>query len=123
MDEYISREIAMERIKYKKPKVLYSEYGVGYERGLEDAIGLLNAIPAIDVQLRKHGKWIDCTFYDPCEKSWEQEYEFKCSNCEHKIYNKPSDNNLFCGHCGARMDDDAKNTIATMISKEAEEHE
>lgn len=57
-----------------------------------------------DVQPIKRGRWIDCTFYDPCEKSWEQNYEFKCSNCEHKIYNKPNDDNLFCGHCSARMD-------------------
>lgn len=79
--------------------------------------------PTTDVQPWKQGKWIDCTFYDPCEKSWEQEYEFKCSNCGYKIYNKPSDNNLFCGHCGARMDGNTKNTIATMIGKEVEEHE
>ena len=61
-------------------------------------------IPAADVQPVKHGRWIDCTFYDPCEKSWEQDFEFECSNCGHKIYNKPNDNNLFCGHCSARMD-------------------
>lgn len=53
----------------------------------------------------KRGKWIDCTFYDPYEKSYEQNYEFKCSNCGHKIYNKPNDDdNLFCGHCSAKMD-------------------
>ena len=90
MDEYISREIAIERIKYKKPKVLYSEYGVGYERGLEDAIGLLNAIPATDVQPVKQwvklhdkhpdteGSYLVCDQYGECEvaeylpdiKSW-----------------------------------------------------
>ena len=57
-----------------------------------------------DVQPVKHGRWIDSTFYDPCEKSWEQNFEFECSNCGHKIYNKPNGDNLFCGHCGARMD-------------------
>ena len=65
--------------------------------------GMLN-IPSADVQPARHGRWIDCTFYDPYEKSWEQNYEFKCSNCGHKIYNKPNDDNLFCGHCNARMD-------------------
>lgn len=64
--------------------------------------------PRADVQPVKHGRWIDCTFYDPYEKSWEQNYEFKCSNCGHKIYNKPNDDNLFCGHCSARMDGDAE---------------
>ena len=62
-----------------------------------------------DVQSVKRGRWIDCTFYDPCEKSWEQDFEFECSNCGHKIYNKPNDNNLFCGHCSARMDRGADN--------------
>ena len=59
---------------------------------------------AADVQPVKHGKWIDCTSFDPYEKSYEQNYEFKCSNCGHKIYNKPNDDdNLFCGHCSAKM--------------------
>lgn len=65
--------------------------------------------PAADVQPVKHGKWIDCTFYDPCERNCEQDFEFKCSNCGHKIYNKPNDNNLFCGHCSAKMDGGAEN--------------
>ena len=63
---------------------------------------------AADGQPVKRGRWIDCTFYDPCEKSWEQDFEFECSNCGHKIYNKPNDNNLFCGHCSARMDGDTE---------------
>lgn len=50
MDEYISKEIAIEKIKRVKPHVVMSEYGVGYERGLKDAIGILNATPAADVQ-------------------------------------------------------------------------
>lgn len=71
---------------------------------LNDFIVLPKDTKAADVQLVKHGKWIDCTFYDPCERNYEQDFEFKCSNCGHKIYNKPNDNNLFCGHCSARMD-------------------
>lgn len=30
------------------------------------------------------------------------------AGCGHKIYNKPNDNNLFCGHCSARMDGGAE---------------
>ena len=71
---------------------------------LENALNDNKAITDTDVQPVKRGRWIDCTFYDPCEKSWEQDFEFECSNCGHKIYNKPNDNNLFCGHCSARMD-------------------
>lgn len=78
-------------------------------RGMRKALRIIENMPAADVQPIRHGRWIDCTFYDPCEKSWEQNYEFKCSNCEHKIYNKPNDDNLFCGHCSARMDGGAEN--------------
>ena len=75
-----------------------------FEIPMSELCDVFADIPATDVQPVKHGKWIDCTFYDPCEKSWERDFEFKCSNCGHKIYNKPNDDNLFCGHCGARMD-------------------
>lgn len=71
-----------------------------------EACLIIDDMPTADAQPVKHGRWIDCTFYDPCEKSWEQDYEYECSNCGHKIYNKPNDDNLFCGHCSARMDGD-----------------
>lgn len=90
MNEYISREATIEALDSR------DEY--------DDLVNTIREQPAADVQPIRHGRWIDCTFYDPCEKSWEQNYEFKCSNCEHKIYNKPNDDNLFCGHCSARMD-------------------
>ena len=57
-----------------------------------------------DLQPVKRGRWIDCTFYDPYEKSYKQNFEYKCSCCGHMIYNKPNDDNQYCGHCSARMD-------------------
>lgn len=57
----------------------------------------------VKIQPVNHGRWIDCTFYDPYEKSYEQNFEYKCSCCGHMIYNKPNDDNQYCGHCGARM--------------------
>ena len=109
MDEYISREIAMERIKYKKPKVLYSEYGVGYERGLEDAIGLLNAIPAADVQPVKHGYWIkQPEKFQIHEDVINSNYLYSCSCCNASDLHSERANNdgevKFCWRCGARMD-------------------
>lgn len=101
MNEYISREIAIERIKYKKPKVLYSEYGVGYERGLEDAIGLLNAIPAADVQEKRYCKMIplepDCREYTDI---------FICTNCHQYIhlgFYRKEYSGSFCLECGAEV--------------------
>lgn len=98
MEWYINQEKAIESIKRKMPKVLYSEYGVGYERGLEDAIGLLNAFPTVDVQPVRHGYWSEC-YTD------EHHYSGICSVCGggaiRKVKAKPLD---YCPKCGARMD-------------------
>lgn len=104
MDEYISREAVL-----KAFRITAKNSNKDYQRGLQDAIDCLVPeviadIPAADVQPVKRGRWIDCTFYDPYEKSCEQNFEYKCSCCGHMIYNKPNDDNQYCGHCGARMD-------------------
>ena len=97
-DEYISKKQAVDLISaLPNPYDLISLHTIGI------AIHFIENEPAADVLPVKHGRWIDCTFYDPCERSWEQNYEFRCNNCGHKIENKPNDDNLFCGHCGARM--------------------
>ena len=57
MADYISKEIAINRIKYKKPHVVASEYGLGYGQGLKDAIEILNATPAANVQPIEREKW------------------------------------------------------------------
>lgn len=98
-DDYI-RKIEAVNILQKA----YTEGRIKAKDGCVSVLDDINALPKADVQPVKHGRWIDCTFYDPYEKSWEQNYEFKCSNCGHRIYNKPNDNNLFCGHCSAKMD-------------------
>lgn len=85
-----------------------TQTGVDTINTIDKITDFIESLPTADVQTVKHGRWIDCTFYDPYEKSWEQNYEFKCSNCGHMIYSKPNDDNLFCGHCGARMDGDTK---------------
>lgn len=76
----------------------------GQRRALINSIQDILAVKAADVQAIRHGRWIDCTFYDPYERSYEQNFKYKCSCCGHMIYNKPNDDdNLFCGHCSARM--------------------
>ena len=98
MAEYINRNDAL----------LHSEIIRVYSKdyGNIDVVPVeyLADIPSAEVLPVKHGRWIDCTFYDPCEKSYEQNFEYKCSYCGHIINNKPNDDNWYCGHCGARMD-------------------
>lgn len=58
MADYISKEIAINRIRYKEPHIVASEYGLGYGQGLKDAIEILNATPAAD--LLSVNQWISC---------------------------------------------------------------
>ena len=113
MMEYISREMALKKLQMQlldlevgQDKGEYSELceNRGARDALDEAIYDIRTLKSADVQPIKHGQWIDCTFYDPCEKSWEQNYEYKCSYCGHIINNKPNDDNRYCGHCSARMD-------------------
>ena len=99
MADYIRRDIVLE--------IINTVNDTGGFAGYADYCTLFDTIdtmPAADVQPIRHGRWIDCTFYDPYEKSYEQNFEYKCSCCGHMIYNKPNDDNQYCGHCGAKMD-------------------
>lgn len=89
MTEYISREAVI---------------NITADTGAWETQNRVRELPAADVQPVKRGRWIDCTFYDPYEKSYEQNFEYKCSCCGHMIYNKPNDDNQYCGRCGARME-------------------
>lgn len=104
--EYISRDVALRQLNATCLATDCDNYnGVRCRAcAYADAMDFIDAIPAADVQPVKCGRWIDCTFYDPYEKSYEQNFEYKCSCCGHMIYNKPNDDNQYCGHCGARMD-------------------
>ena len=94
MDNYIIKEIAIERLKRIKSPFVMSEYGLGYERGLIDAIGLLNATPAADVQPVKRGFWL---------KTNDIFYKY-CSVCGTKTDIAYSNMAKFCPECGAKMD-------------------
>lgn len=101
MDEYISREDILD---------IASQYCTDDDGScskadvdLREMLDEIEALPSADLQPKKYGRWIDCTFYDPYEKSYDQNFEFKCSYCGHIINNKPNDDNWYCGHCGADM--------------------
>lgn len=105
MAEYLDREEVIERINK-----LFTKNGDGsiakndYNNAINAAkTEIVFSAVVTDVQPVKKGRWIDCTFYDPCEKSYEQNFEYKCSYCGHIINNKPNDDNWYCGHCGTIM--------------------
>ena len=60
----------------------------------EDIQDFLDNIPTADVEPVRHGHWV----YD----HW---CEFKCSECGEPSNSKPyKGKEIFCPHCGARMD-------------------
>lgn len=59
MTEFISRDEVLE----------HSEYTENFN--LVVPVRFIKAMKAADVQPVRRGRWIDCTFYDPCEKSYE----------------------------------------------------
>jgi hypothetical protein len=101
MDEYISREAAIETLRpYKVDtfKIGFVDDTIdGFNDGIDTAISKLSAMPAADVRPVVKAHWI----YH--EDDFEDYYE--CSHChdEYVVY----ESNMewkFCPTCGAKMD-------------------
>ena len=85
MSEYIRRQDALVSIRqYQYP------YGVEF---------LINNLPAADVAVVKHGKWIE----------YPRAHYFKCSECKETVPYKKAvlirgkRKYKYCPHCGAKM--------------------
>lgn len=92
MDEYISREEAVKKIK----SCIFTAddaWESGYNTAMAEIMEWIKHIPAADVQPVKHGQWIS-----------HGGNSYECSNCHKMIYNaKDMREHAFCGTCGARM--------------------
>ena len=95
MDEFISREETIKRIKEVYCAGCNSYNGVRCRAcGTGDAIDIIDDFPAADVDHVRHGRWI----YD----HW---CEFKCSVCGEFSNSKPyRGKENYCPNCGAKMD-------------------
>ena len=100
MDEYISREKAINAIKSLESSMPAKDnYAKGYDAALGRVQIAVRAVPpAADVQPVKHGRWIHI------RGCWWQ-----CSNCEDNLIYTTSDRgrtekHRYCSKCGARMD-------------------
>lgn len=86
MAEYLERESILNAIRKN------SDFYVD-QQGLYLSCELIAAMPAVDVQPVKRGKWIGVDY----------DTYFECSECKHmtdwQLYK-------YCPYCGARMDGD-----------------
>lgn len=94
-DDYIKRSDALEEVQYI-PVTMDDEIDV------EAAQQMINAIPAVDVEPVRHGRWIRMTGMMPPE--FHGHYE--CSECEWRGKHDIEREYHYCPNCGAKMDED-----------------
>ena len=97
MSDLISREAALDAIKsYCSNCDNYS--GVRCSSCMIDyAIIAVDAVPAVDAEPVRHGKWIKGGYV--CGDN-----EWKCSVCGETEWTGSADWTKFCMYCGAKMD-------------------
>ena len=97
MDEFISREETIKRIKEVYCVGCNSYHGVRCRAcGTGDAIDMIDDFPAADVAPVVHGRW-----------EWDTEDIYRCSNCAEKSHVKEVMGHPdwdYCPSCGAKMD-------------------
>ena len=103
MDEFISREATIKRIKKVYCVGCNSYNGVRCRAcGTGDAIDIIEDAPAADVAPVVHGRWIHSRYKD-CSEQFEL---VKCSQCNHEAYAMAFyvRGGNYCPSCGAKMD-------------------
>ena len=98
MDEYISREEAVKKIK----SCIFTAQDAWesvYNTAMAEIMECIKHIPSADVQPVRFGRWVKSDIQKHVEVTYE------CSECGHEAvgdYEKTS----FCGGCGVKMKDD-----------------
>ena len=130
MAEYIEREAAIYRAKSfianhidgivaEHAQLPYetcnaTEFARGYERGAIDAVKVVLATPAADVEVVKHGRWYDIMAFNNGERIIAT-----CSNCKDRGELRTDRNEWGiwhinsprCPNCGCKMDLEVTNGL------------
>lgn len=100
MAEYINRELLkkrfLKRLDWLK-KDIHDEYSGALYDCCEVDAGLIDEIPAADVAPVVHGRWM----YEKTEGGF---HIWRCSRCGRGMNDNPEGIDLYCYHCGAKMD-------------------
>lgn len=98
MSEYINRELLKERFRKRLnwlKKDIHDEYSGALYDCCEYDTKLIDEITAADVAPVMHGRWI----HKGNSQVWE------CSRCGRGVNTNPEGIDLYCYHCGAKMDE------------------
>ena len=91
MSDYISRDVAI--IEFMDNDIDHIQAPNGKE-----AVQILSDIPAADVVLVVHGRWLPQKENHEFKEAW-----MKCSVCGYPV-SRWTGNTNFCPNCGAKMD-------------------
>lgn len=99
MAEYIKRSAVFEQFDNADADVCETDDfgGVDYGFGMKNIKELINAIPAADVAPVMHGRWM----HEEAEGGF---HIWRCSRCGRGMNDNPEGIDLYCHHCGAKMD-------------------
>ena len=98
MAEYIEREALMRRIKEIHCAECDSYHGVRCRAcWVDDTLDYIDSEPAADVAPVRHGRWIH-------ERTEGGLHIWRCNQCGRGVNDNPEGVDLYCYHCGAKMD-------------------
>ena len=98
MTEYIEREALMRRIKEIHCAECDSYHGVRCRAcWVDDTLDYIDSEPTVDVAPVRHGRWIH-------ERTEGGFHIWRCNQCGRGMNANPEGTDLYCYHCGAKMD-------------------
>ena len=102
MDEYISREETIKRIKECYCTGCNSYNGVRCRAcGTGDAIDMIEDVPVADVAPVRHGRWVQVICHEEFEDGFVDRVKECCSVCHAPNWQRTTN---YCPNCGAKMD-------------------
>lgn len=100
MSDYISRKAA---VKIAQKYGLVNGSALGRHTGLADCIAIeIEGLPAADVEPVRYGRWM----HEETEGGF---HIWSCSRCGRGMNGNPKGTDLYCYHCGAKMDLEGEN--------------
>lgn len=103
MDEYISREAAIDKMRSLKSSFrAKNDWDSGYDTAIAEAFEHIKRVPAADVQPVKHGHWIE-EVREIGETFRLYQTYIHCSECGKEHYSGTLPKPNFCDECGADM--------------------
>ncbi len=109
MSDYISREAAIEKIRVAGcTDCGGSSTTICGFCDFENAVRLVNGLPAADVEPERNGRWEECDWVDVDEHGFGTRRTFKaglrCNQCACVFKKKLLWKRNYCPSCGAKMD-------------------